>query len=70
MLLFLKSSTQQINMPAVYSSLKLKLNSQSEAEGNKIHAYLDEHLTSGPVMLSVVKMAHLSQWQTDLGCLD
>ena len=38
MLLFLKSGTQQINMPAVYSSRKLNLNSQPEAEGNKIHA--------------------------------
>ena len=39
MLLFLKSGTQQINMPAVYSSWKLNLNSQPEAEGNKIHSF-------------------------------
>ena len=40
MLLFLKSGTQQINMPAVYSSRKLNLNSQPEAERNKIHAQI------------------------------
>ena len=45
MLLFLKCDTQQINMPAVYNSRKLNLNSETEADGNKSHICAsDKHL--------------------------